>query len=104
MKRILMIGIAIAVVSLTGAAIVSGQTAPNRPQGVSAKLWIPIEGQHGVVAGYHYRTGIWTRGHLSSLTQAGCDVAAQTGRGRLLGIFCSVQSLSLQCPNTALPV
>ncbi len=35
MKRILMIGIAIAVVSLTGAAVVSGQTTSNRPRGGS---------------------------------------------------------------------
>ena len=49
MKRILMIGIAIAVVSLTGAAVVSGQTTPNRPQGVSAKQWIPISDKLGFV-------------------------------------------------------
>jgi hypothetical protein len=49
MKRILMIGIAIAVVSLTGAAVVSGQTTSNRPQGVSAKQWIPISDKLGFV-------------------------------------------------------
>ena len=49
MKRILMIGIVVAVVSLTGAAVVSGQTAPNRPQGVSATQWIPISDRLGFV-------------------------------------------------------
>jgi hypothetical protein len=49
MKRILMIGIAVAVVSLTGAAVVNGQTASNRPQGVSAKQWIPISDRLGFV-------------------------------------------------------
>ncbi len=49
MKRILMIGIAIAVVSLAGAAVVSGQTTSNRPQGVSAKQWIPISDKLGFV-------------------------------------------------------
>jgi hypothetical protein len=49
MKRILMIGIVLAVVSLTGAAVVSGQTAPNRPQGVSATQWIPISDRLGFV-------------------------------------------------------
>jgi hypothetical protein len=49
MKRILMIGIAVAVVSLTGTAVVSGQTAPNRPQGVSATQWIPISDRLGFV-------------------------------------------------------
>jgi hypothetical protein len=47
MKRILIIGIAAAVVSLTGAAVVNGQTAPNRPQGVSASRWIPISDKLG---------------------------------------------------------
>ena len=49
MKRILMISIAVAVVSLTGAAVVSGQTGPNRPQGVSATRWIPIGDKLGFV-------------------------------------------------------
>jgi hypothetical protein len=49
MKRMLMIGIAVAVVSLAAAALVSGQTAPNRPQGVSAKQWIPISDKLGFV-------------------------------------------------------
>jgi hypothetical protein len=49
MKRILMIGIAVAVVSLTGAAVVSGQTVSSRPQGVSAKQWIPISDKLGFV-------------------------------------------------------
>ena len=49
MKRILVIGIAVAIVSLTGAAVVSGQTATNRPQGVSATHWIPISDKLGFV-------------------------------------------------------
>jgi hypothetical protein len=49
MKRILMIGIVIAVVSLTGVAVVSGQMAPNRPQGVSEKQWIPLSDRLGFV-------------------------------------------------------
>ncbi len=49
MKRIFMIGIAIAVVSLTAAAVVSGQTTSSRPQGVSAKQWIPISDKLGFV-------------------------------------------------------
>ena len=49
MKRILVIGIAMAVVSLAGAAVVSGQMAPNRPQGVSANRWIPISDRLGFV-------------------------------------------------------
>jgi hypothetical protein len=49
MKRIFMIGIAVAAISLTGAAVVSGQTAPNRPQGVSATQWIPISDKLGFV-------------------------------------------------------
>jgi hypothetical protein len=49
MKRFLMIGIALAVVSLTGAAVVSGQTAPSRPHGVSATQWIPISDKLGFV-------------------------------------------------------
>jgi hypothetical protein len=49
MKRILMIGIGVAIVSLTGAAVVSGQTAPNRPQGVSVAQWVPISDRLGFV-------------------------------------------------------
>jgi hypothetical protein len=49
MKRIPMICIAIAVISLTGAAVVSGQTTSNRPQGVSAKQWIPLSDKLGFV-------------------------------------------------------
>jgi hypothetical protein len=49
MKRILMISIAVAVVSLTGAAVVSGKPASSRPQGVSAKQWIPISDKLGFV-------------------------------------------------------
>jgi hypothetical protein len=49
MKRILMIGIAVAVISLTGAAVVSGQTAPSRPQDVSASRCIPISDKLGFV-------------------------------------------------------
>jgi hypothetical protein len=49
MKRILLISIAAAVVSLTGAAVVSGKTASSRPQGVSANQWIPISDKLGFV-------------------------------------------------------
>jgi hypothetical protein len=49
MKRMVMIGIAAVVVSLAGVAIVSGQTAPNRPQGVSEKQWIPLSDRLGFV-------------------------------------------------------
>ncbi len=49
MKRILVIGIAIAVVSLTAAAVVSGQTTSSRPQGGVAKQWIPISDKLGFV-------------------------------------------------------
>jgi hypothetical protein len=49
MKRYLMIGVAVAVVSLAGAAVVSGQAAPDRPQGVSAAQWIPVSDKLGFV-------------------------------------------------------
>jgi hypothetical protein len=49
MKRILMLSVAVAIVSLTGVAIVSGQTAPDRPPGVSAKQWIPISDRLGFI-------------------------------------------------------
>jgi hypothetical protein len=49
MKRILVIGIAMAVFSLAGAAVVSGQMAPNRPPGVSANRWIPVSDRLGFV-------------------------------------------------------
>jgi hypothetical protein len=49
MKRILLIGMTVAVISLTGVAVVSGQMAPNRPQGVSEKQWVPISDRLGFV-------------------------------------------------------
>lgn len=49
MKRILLIGMAVAAVSLAGVAVVSGQIAPNRPQGVSEKQWFPISDRLGFV-------------------------------------------------------
>jgi hypothetical protein len=49
MKRILMIGVAVALASLAGVAVVEGQTAPNRPQGVSATQWIPVSDRLGFV-------------------------------------------------------
>jgi hypothetical protein len=49
MKRILIISSAIAVTSLACAAVVSGQTVSNRPQGVSAKQWIPVSDKMGFV-------------------------------------------------------
>jgi hypothetical protein len=49
MKRILTMGTVIAIVTLTGAAVVSGQTPPSRPPGVSSRQWIPISGKLGFV-------------------------------------------------------
>jgi hypothetical protein len=49
MKRMLVIGIAMAVVSLAGAAVVSGQMAPNRPPGVAANQWIAVSDRLGFV-------------------------------------------------------
>jgi hypothetical protein len=49
MKRVLLISIAVAMICVTGAAVVSGKTASSRPQGVSAGQWIAITEKLGFV-------------------------------------------------------
>ena len=49
MKRVLLIGVAAAVVSLAGISLVRGQGSPDRPPGVSAAAWVPISDKLGFV-------------------------------------------------------
>lgn len=53
MKRALMIGAAIATISLAVMPLVRGQGVPDRPQGVSAGAWIPLNTRLGFVVAPH---------------------------------------------------
>ena len=49
MKRALMIGAALVTISLVVMPLVRGQGVPDRPQGVSAGAWIPLNPRLGFV-------------------------------------------------------
>jgi hypothetical protein len=49
MKRAFMIGAAVVAISLVVMPLVRGQGVPNRPQGVTAGAWIPLNPRLGFV-------------------------------------------------------